>query len=257
VLDYLVTDAFAKSGGAVDFPGRYAEGYGYLQQKIYGDRPGKVHDTAGLWLWMPRGAVSVEHPELNYITARGAGTFAVVLTNQSKAAVTSTVALGRERLQWSAATRVTVWENNRRLRELPLAADGRLSVSVAPEGITTLVLTGVASQSEFQAAFQSAGPKLPAGSSGAPGFRGAKAVALRLGGGLTSVYAYLPDFDREITRCTLQWRQGARSGTIEDTSFPFDFTVVPTGDEPVEYSFAVQLKNGAVEKSPVGTVPLR
>jgi hypothetical protein len=256
VLDYLVTDAFAKSGGAVDFPGRYAEGYGYLQQKIYGDRPGKVHDTAGLWLWMPRGAVAVEHPELNYITARGQGTFAVVLTNQSKAAVTSTVALGRDRLTWSAATRVTLWENNRRIRDLPLSAEGRLSVAVAPEGITTLLFQGVEAQSEFQAAFQSAGPKLPSGISGPSGFRGAKAVALRLGG-LTSVYAYVPDFDREITRCTLHWRQGGKSGALEDTSFPFDFTVLPTGDDPVEYWFDVQLQNGASEKSPVGTVPLR
>jgi hypothetical protein len=54
VLDTLVTDVFAKSRGAVDFPGRYAEGYGYLQQKIYGDRPGRVHDADGMWLWLPR-----------------------------------------------------------------------------------------------------------------------------------------------------------------------------------------------------------
>jgi hypothetical protein len=60
VLDYLVTDVFAKSRGAVDFPGRYAEGYGYLQQKIYGDRPGRVHDADGMWLWLPAGAVAVD-----------------------------------------------------------------------------------------------------------------------------------------------------------------------------------------------------
>ncbi|MCC7487873.1 MAG: hypothetical protein IT529_23130, partial [Burkholderiales bacterium] len=54
LLDYLVADAFAKSHGAIDFPARYAEGYGYLQQRVFGDRPGKVHDETGLYLWMPR-----------------------------------------------------------------------------------------------------------------------------------------------------------------------------------------------------------
>ena len=55
LFDYLVADAFAKSRGAIDFPARYAEGYGYLQQRVFGDRPGKVYDESGLYLWMPRG----------------------------------------------------------------------------------------------------------------------------------------------------------------------------------------------------------
>lgn len=258
VLDYLVTDAFAKSQGAVDFPGRYAEGYGYLQQKIYGDRPGRVYGPAPYWLWLPRGVVAVEHPELNYITARGDRAFAVILTNQSKAAVISTVALGRDRLAWTPGARVAVWEQNRATRELPLPADGRLSVAVAAEGITTLLVSGVAPRVDFQSAMQAPAPALPAGEFGPGAFRGVRAVPLRLGSGpgLTSIYVYLPDFDREIARCTLHWRQGREPGRQEDSSFPFDFTVVPTGEAPVEYWLEVQLKSGAIERSSPAMVRL-
>ena len=98
LLDYLVADAFAKSRGAIDFPSRYAEGYGYLQQRVFGDRPGKVYDASGLYLWMPRGALTVDHPELNYVMARGDAKLAVALTNQSKSAVKSHVTLSRERI---------------------------------------------------------------------------------------------------------------------------------------------------------------
>ncbi|MFM9081600.1 MAG: hypothetical protein ACKOTE_15970, partial [Opitutaceae bacterium] len=140
VLDYLVADAFAKSRGAIDFPSRYAEGYGYLQQRVFGDRPGKVHDEEGLYLWMPRGALTVDHPELNFVMARGAAKVAIALTNQSKSAVKSRVTLSRERVAPApgATAKVTVWENNRRVREQPLAADARIAVDVAAEGITTL-----------------------------------------------------------------------------------------------------------------------
>src|SRR5690606_1208755 len=43
LLDYLVTDAFARSHGEIDFPSRFIEGYAYLQSKFYGDRPGKFY----------------------------------------------------------------------------------------------------------------------------------------------------------------------------------------------------------------------
>ncbi len=259
VLDYLVTDAFAKSRGAVEFPGRYAEGYGYLQQKIYGDRPGRVHDTEEMWLWMPQGVIAIAHPELNYVTARGAGRFATVLTNQSQSPVRAAVTLGRERLGWSAGARVAVWEENRRVREVALPADGRLEVAVAGGGITTLVCTGVEARPDFQAAFFTPAPKLPAGSFGFPGFREAKAVALRLGGGpgLTSMYAYLPDFDRELAHATLRWRQGAAAGALEDGAFPFEFTVPVASDEALEYRFEVRLQTGATETSPPAVLHLR
>ncbi|MBI5689595.1 MAG: hypothetical protein HZC55_05815 [Verrucomicrobia bacterium] len=259
VLDYLVTDAFAKSRGAVDFPGRYAEGYGYLQQKIYGDRPGSIHGLANLWLWMPRGVVTVGHPELNFITARGENRFALVLTNQSKSALTSAVTLDRERPGRSGTTRLAIWEENQRVRELALPADGRLEVAVAAEGITTLIFTGVTTRPGFQSDFFASAPALPAESSGLPAFRGAKTYALRLGGGpgLTSVYTYLPDFDREIARCTLHWRQDGTERKIDDSAFPFDFTLAPVSDAPLEYWYDLQLKDGRSEKSPVGTVRFR
>jgi len=128
LLDYLVSDAVAKSKGAVSFPSRYAEGYGYLQQKVYGDRPGQVYGVKGLHLWMPRAAVEVTHPELNFIVARGDKTLAVVLTNQSKSALTSRVRLNPALIGLpaeGARASLMLWIDGVKQRQAPtLAADG-------------------------------------------------------------------------------------------------------------------------------------
>ncbi|MBM3852312.1 MAG: hypothetical protein FJ399_04060 [Verrucomicrobia bacterium] len=260
VLDYLVTDAFAKSQGAADFPGRYAEGYGYLQQKVYGDRPGKIHDATNLWLWMPAGVVAVDHPELNYITARGDGRFALVLTNQSKSAVRSAVMLSGNHLDVAPGqpARVIVWENNQRTRELALPNDRRLAVTVAAEGITTLLVEGVDPRVEFQDQILGRTARLPAESVCDLGWRGARGVVLSFGAGaLTSAYVYLPDFERNVTRCTAHYRQGAGEfRSLTDAAYPFDFTLPVAGDAPLEFWFEVQSNSGPAEKSPVGRLLL-
>ncbi len=261
VFDYLVADAFAKSHGAIDFPGRYAEGYGYLQQRVFGDRPGRVYDQDGLYLWMPRGVVAVDNPELNYVVARGPAKVAIALTNQSKSALKANVALSRDKIAVPAGGKasIVVWENNRRVRELPLPADGRMSVDVAAEGITALIVEGVTPRVAFQDQILSRAARLPTESVCDLGWRGARGVVLAFGAGeLTSAYVYLPDVERAVTRCTVYYRQGSGGfQTATDLSYPYDFTLPVAGDAPLEFWFETQSGAGLVEKSPTGRLSLR
>ncbi len=263
LLDYLVSDAYAKSRGAVDFPSRYAEGYGYLQQKIYGDRPGKIFDADNLYLWMPRGVVTVSHPELNYIVARGENRVALALTNQSQDSLSSRVRLNPSLVGLPGpgyTARVTLWLDGKKQSPRPLDADGSFDIPVSAGGITAVIIEGVTPQPGFQRQALGNTPPLPAeGSVCDLPFRGARAVAMRFGSDdLTTVYAYLPDLDREIVRCTMYARQeGAPEITLEDPAFPFDYTVPVQGDAPMEFRFEVELKDGRIEKSPTGRLLFR
>jgi len=262
ILDYLVSDVVAKSKGAIDFPSRYAEGYGYLQQKIYGDRPGKVYAVNGLHLWMPIGLMKSSHPELNYISARGENSLALAFANQSKTKVKSEIELNPEWVDGLAASGVsfTVWENGTERSALPSFSGGKFSIEVAPEGLTAVVIRGVKPRAGFQKVFfDPSAPALPEKRSVSEiDFRGLRAVALRFGSeALTSVYAYLPDLDREIARCTLYYRQGDGEFTaLEDRAFPYDYTIPVKGRLPVEYYVDLQLTNGKNERSPRGRVHL-
>ncbi|MDR0353723.1 MAG: glycoside hydrolase family 127 protein [Opitutaceae bacterium] len=264
LLDYLVADAFEKSRGQVDFPGRYAEGYAYLQQKIYGDRPGKIFGEENLWLWMPRGVVTVTHPELNYITARGENSFHIALTNQSKQRVSAQVRLNPALVPWPANVKtVTVESRDASGRKTAgtLNTAGSAGVDVEPEGLTVVSFRGVTPQIGFQREMVGAGgPRLPvSGSHCELGWRGARAVGLLLGPNEPArIYTYIPDNDREIARCTLNYRQGGGAvAQAEDASYPFEYTVPTKGFEPVELWFEVELKNGNKEKSPAGQILLK
>lgn len=262
ILDYLVSDVVAKSKGAISFPSRYAEGYGYLQQKIYGDRSGKVYGVGGLHLWMPIGLVKSSHPELNYISARGENSLALAFANQSKTKVQSHIELNPESVDGLAASgaSLTLWENGIERPVRSHISAGKFSIEVAPEGLTAVVIHGVKPRVGFQKAFfDPAAPALPEKRSVSEiDFRGLRAVALRFGSeALTSVYAYLPDLDREIAHCTLYYRQGDGDFTaLEDPAFPYDYTIPVKGRLPVEYYVELQLTNGKNESSPRGKVYL-
>jgi hypothetical protein len=264
LLDYLVSDAFDKSAGKVDFPGRYAEGYAYLQQKIYGDRPGKIFGLDNLWLWMPRDVVRVTHPELNYITARGDGCFAVVLTNQCKQPVRSQVILNNALVglpENTEGVRAEILDAKGNASAARVNAAGSVLVDVAPESLAVLLVRGVTPKVGFQREMTgSGGAKLPEnGSVCELGWRGARAVALLLGPREPArVYAYIPDFDREIASCVLRHRQGAGEWTaLPDDRYPFEFTLPANGSDPLEFFIEATLKDGRTEKSPVGKVLLR
>jgi hypothetical protein len=154
---------------------------------------------------------------------------------------------------------VTVWENNRRVREVPLAADGRIAVDVAAEGITTLIISGVKPRVEFQDQILGRAARLPAESVVDLGWRGARGVVLSFGAGeLTSAYVYLPDQERVVTKCTVHYRQGAGEfRALSDASYPFDFTLPVAGDAPLEFWFEVQSNSGSAERSPVGRLLLK
>jgi hypothetical protein len=92
-LDYLISDAVTRSGGAIDFPSHYAEGYAYLQSKVYGDRPGTFYGDKDVWLWMPKGLAKTDNVEVNYVAGRGNGKLYLALTNQSDQDVTTTLTL--------------------------------------------------------------------------------------------------------------------------------------------------------------------
>ena len=151
LYDYLVTDATNKSRGAIAFRGDYIEGYGYLQAKFYGSRPGRFYGRENVWLWMPRRLLATSDVELNYLAARGDGELLVAFTNQSVRAVSAEITFNPELLPMLAGKSFTaeVWRDNRRTGEQTVT-DGKTRIEVSPEGITALIVRGVDIRPRFQ-----------------------------------------------------------------------------------------------------------
>ncbi len=250
LVDFLVTDAFARSGGAIDFPAHFIEGYAYLQSKFYGDRPGKFYGHDDAVLWLPRRLLQSGSVELNHLTARGRRGLYVALTNQSPEAVTT-------ELVFNPAVLPAVQGKTFRVRQLrtegsrlsPAVAggatarvatelrDGRLTVTVPPMGLLALEIEGLVVTPKFQDrlvgaraadAWRTDYLELP--------FGDARAMILNFGPAATTAYVYLQADDSAFREVTLTHWAGGAPVTIRDASYPYEFTV-PLARDATEFRF--------------------
>ena len=72
VLDFLVTDAFHRSHGAIDFPASSLAGSGF-RVRVYGAKPGRFAGDDNVRLWLPRGLVACDNRQFDWLTGYGNG----------------------------------------------------------------------------------------------------------------------------------------------------------------------------------------
>jgi hypothetical protein len=283
LVDYLVTDAFARSGGKIDFPAHFIEGYAYLQSKFYGDRPGQFYGRDDAVLWLPRGLLKTGSVELNHLTARGRRGLYVAFTNQSPEPVTTEVVFQRGVLPAVAGKtyRVKVLGQAGAMFAAggagsPSAArgknpapasgaagtaselrDGRLTITVPPMGLTAIEIEGLVVAPKFQDrlvgakrsdAWKTDYLELP--------FAGTRALVLNFGPAATTAYVYLQADDAEFKSATLHYQIGGQRQTLTDAAYPFEFTVaLPTGTTTFDFEVLGVTPDGQTRSS--GAAALR
>lgn len=232
LYDFLVTDAAGKSQGAIAFRGDYIEGYGYLQAKFYGNRPGRFYDREQVWLWMPRRLLESSDVELNYLAARGDGELLVAFTNQSTRTVSSLITFNPELLPTMAGKSLTaeLWRDNRPAGEVTVT-DGKVRIEASPEGITALIVRGVDIRPRFQQKLTDRDAEGWRHDYCEQEFGHARAMLLNLGRELKSCYVYLQDDDSRFRSVAMTYRiDGRAAQTLRDTSYPFEFTAEVPAD---------------------------
>ena len=237
LLDYLVSDAAARSAGAIDFPSHFAEGYAYIQSKVYGDQPGKFYGDTNVWLWMPKGLLTFDNSEINYIAARGGNTLYLVLMNQSDAPLTANLALDGQLVPVKGKTfTARKWSGNKPAGNVPVES-GRFAVDIAAKGITALAIDGLKVTPRFQQKLQS--PAQPWKTDFAKHASGdTRAMVLNFGGELQWAYVYLQARET-LKQATLRYSSGGEWKTATDAAFPFEFSV-PLSADAKEFAFEIE-----------------
>ena len=235
LLDFLVTDTFARSGGKIDFPAHFIEGYAYLQSKFYGDRPGKFFDRDDAVLWMPRRLIKSSSVEINTLVARGRDRLYFAFTNQSSEPVSTEITLSSTVLPQLAGQtyRTRVFRDG----SATALRDGRITVTVPPMGLTAVEVEGLVVTPKFQDrlvgaraadAWRRDHVELP--------FGGTRAMILNFGPAATTAYVYLQADDSKFKEVTLTYALGDRKATLTDASYPFEFTIpVPVGASTFDF----------------------
>jgi hypothetical protein len=243
-LDYLVSDAFARSGGAIHFPHEYIEGYAYLQNRFYGHAKGWFYRHSGVQLWMPARLLASESVELNYIAGRVGDTLLLAFTNQSNRPVTSTITLNPKWVQvkQDAALQLLSGKADR-------LKDSSFSVTVPANGITALAIAPVAMPVSFQSKIlanvhdkSDDFASIPEGN--------AKALLFKLGALGRRLFVYLEDDDNKWSKAELVYTdKKGKKKIVQKSAYPFEFTVDVDIRKPVKFSLVLTGRDGKQVKS--------
>jgi hypothetical protein len=153
LIDYLMACAYDRSDGAIDFPAEFAEGYAFLQGRIYGSRPGKFYDESGVWSWMPDDLVAVDNLQVNYIAARGDDKLCLAFLNASDRPLDKVhFQLNEKHFETlgDGPLPATVFRDNEPMPDAIQVDNGKGLISLSPKGITALTIHGLSPRVSFQ-----------------------------------------------------------------------------------------------------------
>lgn len=228
LVDFLVTDAFYKSNGAIDFPGDFIEGYAYLQSRFYGHKPGKFYQYEDAMLWMPPQLLTTSSGQLNYLSARCAEGLLVAFMNQSREPVSADIQLNEKLLNLEANRSYPLETlGDGQSREARKMSNGDFTVEVPAEGVTSVLVKDLLAPVTFQDQLQRTRAHDPWEVDYAEGTVGdSRALLLNMGRDLQTAYVYLREDDRKWRSVELHCKiDGRDTGQLIDPAYPYEFTL--------------------------------
>jgi hypothetical protein len=233
ILDFLVSNFYAQSGGAIDFPARSMHG-GAFRVRLYGDRPGRFYGDEGVRLWLPRGLATPDNPQVDYLAGYGNGRLYLAFINQAATPQTVSVALDPARVGAWSGMGGRRWVNNDAAESVGFSGNTLPAFTIPARGLVAFALDGVTPRTALQRRMLDvAAPKLGAAALSRQTFAVGGTTAkvngmlLSLGRGLTSAFVYTDLLAERVISARLRYRQGGDAAWQERTDeiFPFEFSI--------------------------------
>ena len=231
-LDYLVSEAGLRSGGAIKFPGLRQFGYAYFDNLVYGHAPGEILGEKDVWPWLRRGLVTLDNPQVNYLTAHNGKSFFLILMNESSEKESVKIQFNPAKIAGGKAqftkARNLVAGNS----EIALT-DNSTTVQLDPRGWTVLAVDGLSIDIP---AHRIPPPPKPSAEPGSITVEiekdmNLRAAAIQMEPGPWDAYVWSSAASGSLKEITLEWQAGKQTGTIKDLDYPYEFSVpIPAGE---------------------------
>ena len=262
--DFLITDAWERSGKAIEFPSVRQHGYAWFSANHYGFDAGKVYDMNDMWLWNDRGIVELDTVLLNYVPAKKDGLLAVAFMNTAPEDVTTTVSLG-EKVKGGASYSGTATlydaEGNKSTTEVK---NGKFTITVPAKGITTIALNIDGVKKPAYASKDSFTASAELGATVAEHTRG-RAYTLQLSPDKYFAYVFVTDRNGHIPEtekaehralsATLTYTVNGKTETKICPDYPYEF-IIPVDDVNAEFTYTIKVEkiDGTTEELGGGTI---
>ncbi|MCX6968102.1 MAG: hypothetical protein NTZ46_10080 [Verrucomicrobia bacterium] len=257
VLDFLVSDAFERSHGAISFPTLSAAG-SHFRVQIHGGKPGVFYGDKDVHLWLPRGLVTSNNRQLDWVAGHGNGNLYLALWNQSFREETAEITLDPALVECAPA-QARVWRDN--AIAAPARSNGnRFNVTISPKGILAFAIPAKVKPRLQAKLYDASTPALGSGSfadATAP-FGPVHAMLLRAGRGLTHAFVYTEALPENVIGARLRWRQGNGPWQEQtDTIYPYEFSP-ELSDNGGDFACVLEIENNKqeIQSAPVITLAL-
>jgi hypothetical protein len=257
MLDFIVSDAFQRSGGKIDFPSESMHGTSF-QVKTYGAKPGTFYDDQDVRLWLPRKLLTIDNKQFDYLAGYGNGKLYLAIWNQSFKDESANVTVNDALAPLGVTSTARVWKDNKAATKESLAGKS-FKITVPAKGIIAYAIDGVAVKTQLHSKMTDpSAPKLGKDSlirSDAP-FGKVHGMLLSMGKGLTTAFIYTEAPPEEVISAKLRYRQGGGAWTEKsDEIFPFEFSFdYDESKPPLEFQFEVENVDQQIQKSQILTI---
>ncbi len=227
IQDFLISDTYLRSAGAVDFPSAYSGGYAFLTSKVYGHLPGKVYNDEGVYPWIPKNAFSVIDPSLNYVLGRSESDTYILLMNTDSQPLTTTLHLNQDVVKWNSGHTYEVITLG---TDQPLTSqmeEGKLTVSVPGDGMVTLKIEGLINRPLLEKDAPAAEADGDAGyfRSTEKGLGTLTGMLIGIADKWTNAYVYSDATEKQLKKLVLSHSSDGRNWEVlEDCAYPFEFS---------------------------------
>ncbi|MFD0717367.1 S-layer homology domain-containing protein [Paenibacillus sp. GCM10027626] len=247
--DFLITQAWNWSDGAIIFPYVRQQGYAYFNNRHYGFDKGSFFDLNDMWLWLKEGLVTTTSKQIDYVAARKAGQFAVALMNESKRQEDVMVTLSAEATGGALYSGPGVLYTSAGEQSPITLVNGQVQVAVPAHGLIAIAVQAPGVQDPAQAALSLEDPA--GGSIGNTAVQAVYGTDVVRGATIQmkpdSYHAYvnvdrMPDTTAKVT---LHYRIGEGEWqTKESASYPYEFTT-KVEDAKLSFTWYMDITNKA------------
>ena len=260
IQDFLVSDAYYRSAGKIDFPSLFSPGYAFLSNKVYGHAPGNIYDNEHVSLWLPKNPFRTREEAFNHLLGRdGENTF-IVLMNTAPITISDTIHLNKEVFKWDFGKEYAyeILEERTGSQTLKLK-NGNLPVQIRPMGITVVKIKGL-SPSQYFPGNLDKGEVAASGKERyfrkeypSPALGTLTGMSFKSNMNLRDFYIYSSSTGNSVSKVQLDyqiWEEEWQE--MVDESYPFEFSLkVDKNDLPVKFKWKAIDQDGAINESEI------
>ena len=228
----------------MQFPYGKQDGFVWFNNRVFGAGKGTVFGDATASLWMKRGLVTIDKPEVNYVTAISNDRFWVLLLNEEQATIQATITLGAA-VPVADAGAVKLYRGDNAKQSTGTLKNRNILVSLPAKGLTAMSFPLTDRPEAVMLAPVASGMKVI--DMGAP-FGKCYVFRIRSPFGWDSIYGYLEAAPVEGAAVTATFN----GQTITKNAYPYEWSFYKvTAGKPVKGSVQLRTADGKTKETSI------